>query len=57
MKDPTIFNDCELTIIDSIGYIDDNAPLCFWLYEQAILNSSRVLLGGCSDGEMTSIFS
>ncbi len=43
-------------MIDSIGYIEDRVDLCFWLYEQAMVNGCSMVLGGCShEGDVTSI--
>lgn len=49
MKEDTIVKKGQVLIVDSIGFIDDNVELCFWLYEQAMANSCRVIFGGCLD--------
>ena len=40
-----------MAVVDSVGYIDDNPELCFWLYEQAVGKGCRLILGGCSSEE------
>ena len=46
-----IFDQSDLAVVDSVGYIDDNPELCFWLYEQAVGKGCRLILGGCSSEE------
>ena len=56
MKETAIFHECDLAVVDSIGYIEDKMDLCFWLYERAAISGCRLLLGGCSnEGEVTDI--
>jgi hypothetical protein len=39
----------QVLIVDSISFIDEDVELCFWLYEQAMSQSCKVIFGGCLD--------
>ena len=50
------FEGSQLVFVDSIGYIEDKVDLCFWIYEQGMLEGCRLVLGGCDrDSKVTDI--
>lgn len=57
MEENHLFNNGDVVVIDSLGYVEEKVELWFWLYEQAMLEECRIIFGGCPDsGEATKIF-